>query len=121
LRLGALDNDERRRAQAERTLQVYASNYGSMRMFAAPFARALRRYFSTAPAVVLVGSPEQTADLREAARALPSPMITVATIYPGDEKELKERGMDPSVTPAAYLCRGNVCGAPARTPAELRL
>ena len=120
LRLAAVDNDEAKRAQAERTLQVYASNYGSMRMFAAPFARALRRYFSSAPAAVLVGSPEQTADLREAARALPSPLITVATIDPGDVNALKERGMDASLAPVAYLCRGNVCGAPARTAAELR-
>jgi len=120
LRLAALDNDEAKRAQAERTLQVYASNYGSMRMFAAPFARALRRYFSSAPAVVLVGSPKQTADLREAARALPDPLITVATIDPADAKALKERGMDASLAPVAYLCRGNICGAPARSSAELR-
>jgi hypothetical protein len=28
--------------------------------------------------------------------------------------------MDTSIAPVAYLCRGNVCGAPARTTAELR-
>jgi uncharacterized protein YyaL (SSP411 family) len=33
---------------------------------------------------------------------------------------LQERGMDASIAPVAYLCRGNVCGAPARTTAELR-
>ncbi len=120
LRLAALDNDDRRHAAAEQTLQVYASNYGSMHMFAAPFARALRRYFSAAPSVVLVGTAEQTGELREAARALPNPLITVCTIDPSDTKALQERGMDATIAPVAYLCRGNVCGAPARTTAELR-
>ena len=55
LRLAALDGDEQKRMAAERTLQVYAANYGGMRMFAAPFARALRRFFGTAASVVLVG------------------------------------------------------------------
>jgi uncharacterized protein YyaL (SSP411 family) len=120
LRLSALEPDERMRQVAERTLQIYASNYGSMRIFAAPFARALRRYFSDAPSAVLAGTPEETAELREAARALPNPFTTVRTIGPDDRKTLEDRGMDPKIAPALYLCRGNVCGAPARTPAEVR-
>jgi uncharacterized protein YyaL (SSP411 family) len=120
LRLAVLDVDEEKGRTAERTLQVYASNYGAMRMFAAPFARALRRYFSAAASVVLVGTPEQSGDLREAARALPDPLIAVRSIGPGDEKTLRGRGMDPQLAPAAYLCRRNVCSAPARTAAELR-
>ncbi len=120
LRLSVLDSDERLRGVAERTLQLYASNYGSMRMFAAPYARALRRYFSAAPSAVLVGTPEQTADLREAARALQDPLIVVRTIDSTDAKELQQRGMDPAHAPVGYLCRGNACGAPANNTAELR-
>ena len=120
LRLAALENDERLRDAAERTLQVYASNYGSMRIFAAPFARALRRYFSDAPSVAIVGAIEESAELREAARALPNPFIAVRTIAPADAKSLEARGMDPALSPVAYVCRGNVCAAPSRTPAELR-
>ncbi|HET9394175.1 MAG TPA: DUF255 domain-containing protein [Candidatus Rubrimentiphilum sp.] len=120
LRLASLANDEPRRQVAERTLQVYASNYGGMRMFAAPFARALRRYFSRELSVMLIGDPGETADLREAARALPDPMLTVCTISPGDSQALRDRGMDSASAPVAYLCRGNVCGSPARTTAELR-
>jgi len=120
LRLSSLGNDERWGSVAERTLQVYASNYGGMRMFAAPYARALRRYFSDAPSVVLVGTPEQTADLREAARALPDSLITVCTIASGDSHALQERGMDPALAPVAYFCQGNTCAAPARSTAELR-
>jgi uncharacterized protein YyaL (SSP411 family) len=120
LRLASLENDELHRGAAERTLQVYASSYGGMRMFAAPYARALRRYFNAAPSAVLIGTPEQTADLREAARALPDPLITVCTIAPGDSQALQERSMDSASAPVAYLCRGNACGAPAHSTAELR-
>jgi hypothetical protein len=120
LRLAVLDEDEERRAAAERTLQVFASNYGGMRMFAAPFARALRRFFGTGASVVLVGTPDQTSDLREAARALPDPLIAVRTIAAGDAQILRDRGMDSQLAPAAYLCRGNVCSAPATTAAQLR-
>jgi uncharacterized protein YyaL (SSP411 family) len=120
LRLAVLDDDDAKRAAAERTLQVYASNYGAMRMFAAPFARALRRFFGGTASVVLVGTPGQTSDLRETARALPDPLLAVRTIAPDDAKTLGDRGMDPKLTPAAYLCRGNVCSAPATTAADLR-
>ena len=120
LRLAALNGDEQKRTAAERTLQVFAANYGGMRMFAAPFARALRRFFGAAASVVLVGDPEQTSDLREAARALPDPLLTVRTIAPDDVQALRDRGMDPKLAPAAYLCRGNVCSAPATTVADLR-
>jgi hypothetical protein len=58
--------------------------------------------------VNLIGSPVETADLREAAHALPDPLIVVHT-------------MDDAERPvAAYFCRGTVCAAPARNPAELR-
>ena len=120
LRLAVLDDDDAKRASAERALQVYASNYGGMRMFAAPFARALRRFFGTAASVVLVGEPEQTSDLREGARTLPDPLLTVRTIAPDDAKTLRGRGMDPQLAPAAYLCRGTVCSAPATSTAQLR-
>jgi len=89
-------------------------------MFAAPFARALRRYFSGRTSAVLVGTPPETDELREAARALPEPLILVRTIDARDAKSLETRGMDPKLAPVAYLCRGNVCGQPARTTSELR-
>jgi len=120
LRIAVLDGDDEKRAAAERALQVYASNYGGMRMFAAPFARALRRLFSGTGSVVLVGTPGQTSDLRETARALPDPLLAVRSVMPDDAQTLSGRGMDPRLSPAAYLCRGNVCSAPARTAADLR-
>ncbi len=108
LRLDALEGDARYRSSAEDALRLYGNTYERAGLFAAPFARALRRYLSPPAYVNIVGSVEATAELREAAHALPDPLLVVHTI---------ERDGEPL---AAYLCRGTVCAAPARTTAELR-
>jgi uncharacterized protein YyaL (SSP411 family) len=107
LRLYAVDGDEHYRTLAEQTLRVYARTYERAAIFAAPYARVMRRYLAPPAHVALAGSPAETAELREAAHALPDPLIVV---HAGGAD-----GM-----PAAYFCRGTVCAAPARTPAELR-
>lgn len=108
LRLHALEGDEQYRTLAQETLCVYAGTYERAGVFAAPFARALRRYLSPLAYVNIVGSPGETAELREAAHALPDPLLVVHTI---------DRADGPA---AAYLCRGTTCAAAARTSAELR-
>lgn len=118
LRLAALQNNESLRSRAEQTLQVYIPTYGGMRMFAAPYARALRRYFRPDTSIVLVGSSEATTDFREAAHALPDPLIAVRTVDPSDALELKTRGMEAKL--AAYICRSNICGAPVYSADGLR-
>src|SRR5579872_5872130 len=107
MRLYAIDGDEQLRAIAERTLLTYARTYERAGIFAAPFARAVRRYLSPAAHVKLAGSPQQTVELRETAHALPDPLRVVYTTGPDGAT-------------AAYFCRGTVCAAPAKTPAELR-
>jgi uncharacterized protein YyaL (SSP411 family) len=107
LRLYAIDNEERYRASAEQALRLYARTYERAGIFAAPFARVVRRYLSPAAHVALAGTPEQTAELREAAHALPDPLLVV-------------HAGGPDGAPAAYFCRGTLCAAPAHTPAELR-
>lgn len=108
LRLHALEGDEQYRTVAQDSLRVYARTYERAGIFAAPFARALRRYLSPLAYVNIVGSAAETADLREAAHALPDPLLVVHTV---------DRADGPAT---AYLCRGTVCAAPARTSAELR-
>jgi uncharacterized protein YyaL (SSP411 family) len=107
LRLHSVDGDEQVRRLAEDALRTYAATYERAGIFAAPFARAVRRYLSPPAHVALTGTPQQTAELREAAHALPDPLIVVHT-------------RDADGTPVASYCRGTVCAAPARTPAELR-
>ena len=108
LRLHAIDPDDGYRQVAEDALRVYAHTYERAGLFAAPFARALRRYLSPPAYVTIVGPNDAAAELREAAHALPDPLLVVHTA---------DRTEEP---PAAYLCRGTTCAAPARTAADLR-
>jgi uncharacterized protein YyaL (SSP411 family) len=108
------------REMAELTLAVYAKTYENASLFAAPYARALRRYFNSRLTAVLVGSEGETADLREGAHALPDPLLTVRTILPGESEALTERGFDPQLHPVAYVCSENTCAEPALTLTQLR-
>jgi uncharacterized protein YyaL (SSP411 family) len=120
LRLAVLDEEPRYREQAERALVLYAKTFDRAGIFASAFARALRRYLSTPSSAVVVGGVEQTADLREAAAHLPDALLSIRTIDPRDAATLQRRGFDASLQPAAYVCSGQTCAAPARTPADVR-
>jgi uncharacterized protein YyaL (SSP411 family) len=120
LRLSVLEEDTRYRELAQRTLLLYAETYERAGMFAAPYARALRRYLTAPSSVMLVGSGVETAELREAAHNLPEALLVVGTIEPDDEQMLVKRGFDPKLHPVAYVCREEACAAPALTAAELR-
>lgn len=108
LRLHALQHEAEYRTIAENALRVYAHTYERAGIFAAPFARSLRRYLEPDSYVNITGTPEETAELREAAHALPDPLLVVHTTGHTDGAA------------AAYLCRGTVCAAPASTGAQLR-
>ncbi len=120
LRLSVLDEEPRYRETAQRTLGLYATTYERAGTFAAPYARAVRRALTPATCVVLVGSAEQTSGLREAARSLPASIVCTRTIETSERSALAQRGFDPGVHPAAYVCRGQTCAAPVRDAAELR-
>lgn len=120
LRLAVLDEEPRYRESAERALALYAKTFERAGIFAAAYARALRRYFAAPASAVVVGSVGQTADLREAAAHLPDALLSIRTIDPGDAAALQRRGFDAQLQPAAYVCAGETCAAPARTPAEIR-
>jgi hypothetical protein len=117
LRLSALTGRERYRESAERALALYARTYAAAGSFAATYGRALRRYLAPEVTVRVVGDPDATAGFREAAVRLPTPTLAVRTIDPGSAGEL-DLPSDPY--PAAYVCSGRVCGAPARDPGGLR-
>ncbi len=120
LRLAVLELEPRYREVAQHALLLYAKTYEGAGMFAAPYARALRRYLTPPASVTLVGSVAKTSSLREAAHNLPEAMLCVGTIDPGDLRTLAKRGFDPALHPVAYFCREERCAAPALTAADLR-
>jgi len=120
VRLAALENQPRWREIAQSTLLVFANSYERAGIFAAPLAKAVRRYLLPEASVVLVGSTGETADLRDAAHALPAPTLVIRTIAPDETEALRDRGFEPSRKSAAYVCAGTVCGEPAHDPAALR-
>jgi uncharacterized protein len=117
LRLAALTGDERYRNHAERALALFARTYAAAGSFAAPYARALRRYLSPETSVRIVGAPAGTGDFREAAWRLPPPFTAVRTVGPDQAVHL---GLPAEPRPAAYVCAGTTCGAPVRSAPELR-
>jgi hypothetical protein len=120
LRLSVITADPRYRERAERILRAFASRYASYRTFAAPYASAVARYLHGGTDVTIVGTPEASAPLREAARRLPDPLLVVAT-FPEDDPLAAARGLRAMLgTPVAYVCRGTACGAPVTSAANVR-
>ncbi len=120
LRLALLEDEPRYREVAQRALLLYAQTYDRAGMFAAPYARAVRRYLAQPASVVLVGSTDETSELREAAHNLPDALVTVRSIDTHDAAVLSQRGYDRELHPAAYVCKGQTCAAPALNAADLR-
>ena len=115
LRLAALTEDARYRERAKEILQLYVDGARAAGPFAAPYARALRRYLVPQLSVRIVGEPAATDDFREAALRLPSPFVSIRTLSPGQAERL-EMPRDE----AAYVCVTGACGAPVREARELR-
>lgn len=108
LRLHAVDPEAGYRIVAQDALRIHARTCERAGIFAAPFARAVRRYLAPLAYVNITGSVGETSELREAAHALPDPLLVVHTAD-------RSNG-----APAAHLCRGTACAAPAHDASELR-
>ncbi|HET7814417.1 MAG TPA: DUF255 domain-containing protein [Candidatus Baltobacteraceae bacterium] len=110
LRLAALTHEGRFRELAHATLAYYAQAYERSGIFAAAYARAVRRYTQPAATLEIAGAPDETRDLREAALRLPVPLLAIRTGAPHDGQESAH----------AYYCIGEQCAPPAASATELR-
>ncbi|HEY8313337.1 MAG TPA: DUF255 domain-containing protein [Candidatus Baltobacteraceae bacterium] len=119
LRLAALEDEPRHHQTAERTLRLFARTYSRAGSFAAPYARAVQRFFEPASTVTIVASTAGGAELREAARCVPNPLVAVRTIAPDDADELGRRGYAAVVHPVAYVCSGTACGPAVREATQI--
>jgi uncharacterized protein len=117
LRLAVLTNTDEYRRSAERALALYARSYGSAGAFASTYGRALRRFLSPEVAVRIVGNAESTDAFREVAFRLPTPLTVIRTVAPAAAETV---GLPPVPEPAAYLCSGSACAAPATAPERVR-
>ncbi|HKE38161.1 MAG TPA: hypothetical protein VKB39_12040 [Candidatus Baltobacteraceae bacterium] len=115
LRLASLTGEESWRENAERTLALFAKTYAAAASFAAPYARALRRYLSPDVAVRIVGEAATTDEFREAALRLPAPFVAIRT-----SPTAAALGLPEEPRPAAYVCQGTICGSPAAGAAGIR-
>lgn len=115
LRLASLTGDGSWRDAAEQTLALFARTYAAAGPFAAPYARALRRYLCPEAVVRIVGDAQSTGAFREAAIRLPSPFVSVRTAPSGADQSLPDEPR-----PAAYVCVGTACGSPATDPGGIR-
>ncbi len=117
LRLAVLTNTDNYRRSAERALALYARSYGSAGAFASTYGRAVRRFLSAEVAVRIVGAPESTDAFREVAFRLPTPLTVIRTVEPAAAETLD---LPAEPEPAAYLCSGSACAAPATGPERVR-
>ena len=107
LRLASIVHEPRYGEIAQKTLLLYAKTFRGAMTFSAAYVRALARYLAPEVTVRVTGNLADAAELRRAARQLPSPFVAVSSA-PGPEA-------------LAYLCRGTTCGSPVGRPPELAL
>lgn len=109
------------RAIAEAILAGLAKEARAHGVFAADIAGALMRLENEPVRVVIVAREGDAAALRRAAFEPPAAWRVVVTLDPDrDRQAIAAGGYPPSDAPAAYVCIGQTCSAPATTPESLR-
>lgn len=124
LRLGEYTGEPRHRDRALEILVAWAPHYGQYGVAAAPYGAALLRYLDHPAHIVVVGDPGDAATQRLHTAALNAsvPLRTVQLLDPcdaGDAARMAATGFERAATPAAYVCRGLTCLAPAADPTSL--
>lgn len=118
--LGYLRDQPLLRERAAAALRVFAEEYRRYRDHASPYALAVFRASQLPEEVVIVGTLSELEPLITAAHATYSPWRIVRLLDPEQDADLiAQRGYPVAKLPAAFICRGTTCSAPAHTPAQL--
>ncbi|MGA3039138.1 MAG: DUF255 domain-containing protein [Vulcanimicrobiaceae bacterium] len=107
LRLGAILHEERYTAIARAILEAFGGRWQRAGSFAATYGAAVVRFLEEPLTITLVGAPERSETLRDAALRLPDPLAVVHTTPSGE-------------APFATICSGTRCAAPATDAATLQ-
>jgi hypothetical protein len=122
LTLHDLTGDREARAMAERTLLAFEQDYVKYDFAAAPYGLAVYRAITEPVRIHVIGSPEDPATQRLLAAAWrgdPFHRVVVPMDPERDAPAIRAQGFSTDGLPVAYVCLGDRCLAPARTPEEL--
>jgi uncharacterized protein YyaL (SSP411 family) len=118
LRLAALTGEEHWAARARAVLRAFSERYEQQKFFASSYAAAVARAIVPEASVMLVGTIDKTAELRETALRAGGPLLAIGSIEPGDPA-LAARGFLAGREATAYVCSGRACGPPIAQAPEL--
>jgi len=107
LRLGAIVHEERYAQTGRATLESFGNRWQRAGAFAATYGAALMRLLEEPVTITIVGVPQRSAALRDAALRLPDPLAVVHSASSDD-------------APLATVCSGTRCAAPATDAATLQ-
>ncbi|MBM3136151.1 MAG: DUF255 domain-containing protein [Chloroflexi bacterium] len=121
-RLYHLTHDESYKQAAANVLGAFVEPCASYGLFAADYALAVEWYLRPPLAITVVGSGDDpaTSDLLRQALKVYAPQRVVGAVDPLWEKDrLAALGYPPEPAPVAYVCSGQVCGAPVSDPSQI--
>lgn len=118
-----LDDDaaDDAREMARQTLAEYSEEYKRYREHGSPFALVVIHAAQPPDEIVIVAKPEESVTFIDVAHETYSPWRIVRVLDPvRDAETIAARGYPTNELPAAFVCKGTSCSAPAHEPAALR-
>ncbi len=123
LTMSYLDDEaaEAAREMSRQTLAVFGEEYKRYREHGSPFALAVMRAAQAPDEIMIVAKPEESVTFIDVAHEAYSPWRIVRVLDPvRDADAIAMRGYPTKELPAAFVCKGTSCSAPAYEPAKLR-
>ncbi|MEO6196665.1 MAG: DUF255 domain-containing protein [Dehalococcoidia bacterium] len=113
-RLGHLTREDKFLAVLKKTLQAFVGLYPEMGYFASGYATCVDLLLNPPLQINIVGGFSNVSTLHRAALSLGSPARIVQVLDPArDSERLAQLVLPAEPSPAAYVCSGSACSAPA--------